>query len=103
MIAITGGIFPVPEAGRPMPLLSLVQEYVVVPPVADVISSMAAVVDPLLATTWLIGRVICAIGFTVMVNLLEGPAHPTPKLLYVGTTVIVEFTGEEPRLVALKE
>jgi hypothetical protein len=43
-----------------------------------------------------------AVGFTVMVKLLDGPGQETPLLLKVGVTVIVATTGPIPLLTTRK-
>ena len=42
-------------------------------------------------------------GFTVMVKVFAGPAHPTEPLVNVGVTAIVATTGTVPVFVAVKE
>jgi hypothetical protein len=46
---------------------------------------------------------IIGFGFTVIVNVFEGPEQLTLPLVNVGVTVIVAITGEVPALEAVKE
>ena len=112
MVAVTGAeplfmavkevISPLPDAGRPIEVLSFVQVYVVVPPELMVEKLTAAVLLPL-QTTWLAGMLTWAEGFTVMVNTWDDPLQSKLALLYRGVTVIVAVTGAEPLFMAVKE
>ena len=55
-----------------------------------------------LHATWLVGRITCPDGFTIMVKVFAGPAQLTVPFVNVGVTVIVAVTGTVPLLIALK-
>ena len=73
-----------------------------VPPVL-VVPKMTDVVAALLQTTWLAGWFTCAVGFTVIVKVLDGPLQLVPPLAKVGVTVMVATTGAVPVLIAVNE
>jgi hypothetical protein len=99
-VAIKTGTEPEPFAPRPIPVLELVQLYVVVPPVRLVVKFVSVVGVPA-QYTWSAGSFTCADGLTVIVNVWAVPEQLTPPLLKVGVTVIVALTGEVPPLVAV--
>jgi hypothetical protein len=88
--AVQLGILPVPLAPKPVLVVLLV--HVNVPPGGTLAKLVAATVAPgqtvLFAGT--VGADIVGVGFTVMVNVLGGPAQP----FAVGVTVTVLVIGE---------
>ena len=93
-------IFPVLLAASPIPVLLLVQEYVVDPTVLLVVKFMEVFAP--LHTTWLAGWITCPEGFTVIINVFEGPVQLTAPLVNEGVTVMVAIIGAVPALVAVK-
>jgi hypothetical protein len=77
LVPVKAGILPVPLAPRPTVVLLLVHAYVIVPPVVGVVKLVGRN-EVLLHTTWLAGWLTCAVGLTVIVNVLVGPGHGTP-------------------------
>lgn len=71
-------------------------------PATDPVKLTAAVADPL-QTNWLAGWLTLAVGFTVMVNVLDGPLQLIPPLVKVGVTVMVAVTGVLPVLIAIND
>ena len=55
---------------------------------------MIAVVAVLLHNDWLATALTVAVGFTVIVNVIDVPTQLTPPLVNVGVTVMVAVTGE---------
>ena len=72
------------------------------PPVLAVPNVTAVIGEPL-HTTWLLTVFTCAVGFTVIVKLVDRPLQLTLPLVNVGVTVIVAVTGDVPLLIALNE
>ena len=72
------------------------------PPVL-IVPNVTAVVVPLLHSTWLAGWLTCADGFTVIVNDFDGPVQLAVPSEYVGVTVMVAVTGDDPILTAVNE
>ena len=101
-IVIKESMSPVPESRSPIPGLSLVQAYVVVPPVL-VVPKITDVVLAVLQTTWLPGWITSPVGLTVMVKDCEGPVQSTPPLVNIGVTMIVATTGAVPVLTVVNE
>ena len=99
--AVKAVMFPVPNAKSPIPGVSFVQAYVVVPPVL-LVPKITAVVLVLLQSTWLAGWITSPVGFTVIVKVLVGPVQGTPPLVKVGVTTMVATTGEVPVFTAVK-
>jgi hypothetical protein len=60
------------------------------------------VVAPL-QSNWLAGWLTVAVGFTVMVNVVDAPVQLMPPLVKVGVTVIVAVTGVLPALMAMND
>ena len=54
-------------------------------------------------SVWLATGFTVAVGFTVMVNVLDVPTQLTPALVNVGVTVMVAVTGALVALVAIKD
>jgi len=102
LVAVKEAMFPVPFAARLIDVLSLVQEYVVVPPDRSV-ENVTALVGLLLQTTWSEGSLTCADGLTVMVNVCAVPEQLCPPFVKVGVTVMLAVTGAVPELAAVKE
>ena len=71
------------------------------PPVLAVPNVTAVIGEPL-HTTWLLTVFTCAVGFTVIVKLVDGPLQLTVPFVNVDVTVIVAVTGDVPVLVAVK-
>ena len=92
-------ILPVPAAARPIVVLLFVQLNTV--PAAVPVNVTGAVGDPL-HNTWLAGWATVGVGFTVIVNVIDGPVQVTPALVYTGTTMIVATAGVAPAFVAIK-
>ena len=63
---------------------------------------IAAVPDPL-QINWSAGWLTFALGFTVMVNVLDAPLQVIPPLVNVGVIVIVAVTGVLPALMAVND
>ena len=80
LLTVKAAMLPVPLAARPIPGVSFVQAYVVVPPVFTVLNVTAVVLAPA-ATTWLLTEFIDGLGFTVTVNVLGVPAVLIPALV----------------------
>ena len=74
LMAVNEGMFPVPVAARPMDVVLLVHEYVVVPPVLFVVKFTAAVAEPL-HLVWSAGSFSSAVGFTTTVLVTAGPGQ----------------------------
>ena len=89
------GIFPVPDAPRPIAVFELVHANVV--PGVKLVKFTAAVLAPA-QSVWFATGATTGVGFTVMVNVVGVPAQP----LAVGVTVIVAVTGELVVFVAVK-
>jgi len=86
---------------RPIPGVSFVQVYVVIPPVL-VVEKVIAPVPELLQTTWLPGLFTCPVGLTVIVKFCEVPVQLAAPLVNVGMTVMAAVTGAVPSLIAEK-
>lgn len=93
-------MLPVPLAGKPMAVLLLVQLYTVPDTVPTKL--IAATLEPT-HTAWLVTAATVGVGFTVYVNVLTGPAQPTPPFVYVGVTVTVAVTGTAVLFAAANE
>ncbi len=101
-IGVKVGMFPVPEAFNPIPVVLFVQLYVVVPPVLVVAKGIANDAVPAQSTTEL-GWFTCAVGFTTIVNVFAGPVQLTLPFEKVGVTVNVTVIGAEVELLATNE
>jgi hypothetical protein len=99
--AVKAPIFPVPAAAKPIPGVSLVQVYEVVPPVFVVAKLIAANELPLHIVLW-DTVVTLAAGFTVIVKVIGVPLQLL-EFEKIGVTVIVALTGAFPVLVAINE
>ena len=102
-VLLTGvktGIFPDPEALRPIPKVSFVHVYDVVPIVFELVNGIAVDAAPAQNTT-LFGWLTSPVGFTVIVIDIVGPAQITPPFEKVGVTVIIELIGLVVVLVAV--
>ena len=75
--------------------LLFTQLYVV--PATEPVNTMAVTAD-CWHKTWSAGCATVAVGFTVIVKVLEPPGQPLPA----GVTVMVAVTGEAVKLIALK-
>ena len=82
---------PVPSVPRPIDVLLLVQEKVVNPPVFAVVK-ITFCADPLQITISA-GSFSCPSGFTVMLNVREGPGQLVPPFVKMGVTVTVPVIG----------
>ncbi len=102
LMAVNGGMSPVPEAPSPIPGKLFVQENVVVP-FELVVLKVILFVCAVLQTLWLSGWFTWADGLTMMVKVLAGPSQVTLPLVKCGVTEIVAVTGEVPVLTAEKE
>jgi hypothetical protein len=100
LVAVKLGILPVPEAASPIAVLLLVQLYTV--PATVPVKFTGAVPDPL-QSNWSAGWLTLAVGFTVMVNVLDAPLQLIPPLVNVGVIVIVAVTGVLPALMAVND
>ena len=101
LTAAKDAMFPDPVAPNPIPGVSLVQAYVVVPPVRLEVNTTGPVFS-VSQTTWSAGSSTCAVGLTVIVNSCVGHVQVTPPLVKLGVTVIVATTGDVPPLTATK-
>lgn len=90
------GIFPVPEAAKPILGVLFVQLYVTVPVVG--LLKVMAVVDCPAHSVWLATVLTTAVGFTVIVNVMAVPGQPAAT----GVTVMVAVTGALVVFVAVK-
>ena len=97
-VAVNEGMLPLPLAARPIEVVLLVQEYVVVPPVLFVVKLTAVVAEPL-HSTWSAGSATWPDGLTVIVKLSGVPAQPANE----GVTVIVAVTGAVPVFAAVND
>jgi hypothetical protein len=90
LMAVNGGIFPVPLAANPMDgaLLTQANESDPVGPVVGLVKLMIDVKVPL-HTIWLATGFTIGVGFTIMVNVTGRPGQ-TPN---IGVTVIVATIG----------
>jgi hypothetical protein len=95
LIAMNDGIFPVPDAPKPIEVLLLVQVYTV--PVTGPLMVTAAVAEPA-QTAWFAIAFTDGVGFTVMVKVTGVPLQPAAD----GVTVIVAVIGAAVALVAVK-
>ena len=102
LIATNEGIFPVPEAPKPIPGLLLVHSYVVDPELFTE-EKFTEVVESELQTVWFGGKTTLAEGLTVIVNVNVEPTQLTPPFVQVGVTCIVATEGTNPELVAVKD
>jgi hypothetical protein len=94
LTAVNEPILPIPEAARPIVVLSLVQLNTV-PDTAPL--NVIAVVAALLQTDWLVGlATTVGVGLTVIVAVIGVPV----QLLATGVMVIVVVTGVVPLFVA---
>jgi hypothetical protein len=76
---------------------------VIFPPVVGEVNVTAFVADPV-QTIWSGIGLTVGVGFTVMVNVLDGPVHVTfPAVVNLGVTVTVAVTGELVVLTAVNE
>ena len=98
LIAVNCGIFPVPLAPNPIVALLFVQ-LKVVPATVD--EKFIGPVKLLAQVVILATGLTCGVGFTVIVNVIEGPLQGTPPLVYVAFTVNVELNGVVPAFVAI--
>jgi hypothetical protein len=99
--ALKAAILPVPDAASPIEAALLVQLYVTTPPLAVLAKFTAAVVAPL-HTTWLPTALTAAVGFTVIVKVLETPVQLTVPAVKMGVTVMVAVIGAVVVLLAVK-
>ena len=95
LVALKPAILPLPLAARPMVVLLLVQLYVV--PATGPLKLMGTVWIPL-HNDWFSTALTTGVGFTKMVNVMDGPGQP----LALGVTVMVAVTGALVVLVAVK-
>lgn len=96
LVAVNEGMFPVPLAPNPMPVLLFV--HVNVPPEGILVKLVAATVA-LLQTVILEGTVTVGVGLTVIVYDAEVPEHK----LTVGVTVMIAVIDVLPVFVAVNE
>ena len=82
LMPVNEAILVLPEAARPIEVLSLVQLNVVP---ATVPAKFTAVVDAPLQSAWSAGSATVGVGFTVIVKVWAVPG----QLLAVGVTVMV--------------
>ena len=78
--ALKGKILPDPLDANPIVELLFIQEYVVAPPKLLDIKLTKPVAAPL-QITWEVGWIRSADGFTVIVNVFDGPVQTTPALV----------------------
>jgi hypothetical protein len=95
LIVINDGMFPVPDAPKPIDVLLLVQVYTV--PATGPLMVTAAVAEPA-HTAWLAIAFTDGVGFTVMVKVTAVPLQPAAD----GVTVMVAVIGAAVPLVAVK-
>jgi hypothetical protein len=100
LVAVKLAILPVPLAANPIAVLLFVQLYTV--PATLPVKLTAAVGLPL-HSNWLAGWLTLAVGFTVIVNVVDGPAQLMPPLVNTGVTVIVAVTAVLPVLIAVND
>ncbi len=98
LTAVKGEILPVPEVGRPMDGVLLVQLNVV--PGTVPVNVTIVVLEPS-QTVWPVTAATVGVGLTVMVKVMVGPVQVTPALVYLGETLMVATTGAVPVLTAL--
>ena len=96
LIAVNGGMVPVPAAARPIRGLSFIQLKVA--PLTAVAKVIVFVVTPV-QYIWSAGWVIAGNGLTVIVNTFAGLEHP----LALAITVIVAVTGCVVLLIAVND
>jgi len=101
LFAVKAPILPEPLAAKPMPVVLLVQVYVVVPPEFEVAKLIAGVLVAL-QTKRSDGWVISPVGFTVIVKLIGEPVQDVPPFAKVGVTIIVAIFGDVVVFVAVK-
>ena len=99
-IAVKPAIDPAPIELSPIDVLSLVQEYVVTPPVFCVVNTVGSKTSSLQTTTLLIGST-CAVGFTVMTKVFADPELLFPPFSKPGVTTTVVTMGLVPVLTAV--
>jgi len=97
LIAVNEGIFPVPDAAKPIPGVEFDQLYCVAVPT----KGMEFTVPPLQITT-LEGAVTLGVGFMVMVKFVAAPLQVIPPPVYWEVTVTVPDIAAFPGFVALK-
>ena len=71
-------------------------------PATDPVKFTGAVGAPL-QTNWLAGWLTLAVGFTVIVNVVDAPVQLIPPLVNVGVTVMVAVTAVLPVLMAVND
>jgi hypothetical protein len=98
LVVWNAAIFPVPEAPRPIDVLSLTQ----VKEVAPVPLKVTALELAPLHFTWSEGSETVGVGFTVIVKLCGVPSQVTPPPVKCGVTVIVELIAALVELVVVK-
>jgi hypothetical protein len=99
LTAENNGIFPVPEAARPMAGWSFVQRKIVDPPVLGEMKETEA--EPVLQITRSDGSFTFPDGRTVMANVSGVPSQLMVPAVKVGVTVMMAVTGLSPALVAV--
>ena len=67
-------------------------------PSVFVVVNITSLVDSVLQSTWLATSLTCAVGFTVIVKVSEGPVHSTSLLVNVGVTTIVAVSEVVPAI-----
>ncbi|MNX76475.1 hypothetical protein D3C86_1079860 [compost metagenome] len=99
LVAVNDGIeLVVPVAAIPTDGLSLVHEYVTVPPVVGLLNAIAETVLPLHLVMSLVAT-IAAVGLTVTVYVTAVPVQPFAD----GVMLIVAVTGAEVALIAVND
>lgn len=98
MVAVKDGIFPEPDAVKPIVVKLFVQLY----PVPDPVKLNAKTDEPLQTTRLAIESTI-GVGLTVIVNVCPAFEQETLPVVIIGVTVIVAVTGEVVVLIAVKD
>ena len=99
-IAVKAGMFPVPEAAKPIEVKSFVQLNIVVPFILAVENSTKDVSNPF-ETIWFPIEFTWPVGFTVISNVIGSPTLLSPPFSKLGVTTIVPEIGASVVFVAV--
>ena len=100
LIDVKAGMFPVPEAAKPIEVKSFVQLNVVVPFILAVENSTKDVSNPF-ETIWLPTEFTWPVGLTVISNVIGSPTLVSPPFSKLGVTTIVPDIGASVVFVAV--
>ena len=102
LTAVKIGIFPFPDAAKPILVLSFVQVYEVVPPVVVLEKVIAVEALPLQIILFVVATKL-AFGKTEIINCFVVPLQELLPITIVGVTIIVAFKIAVPLFIAVNE